>query len=68
MSGSAPESPSESSAARVAALRARRRTAGLVRLDLWVPPDRVDRVLAAAQGLPALPPGLSPKAPSESLP
>jgi hypothetical protein len=48
MSGSAPES----SSTRVAALRARRRTAGLVRLDLWVPPDRVDKVLAAAQGLP----------------
>lgn len=62
MSGSA----SESSAARVARLRARRHAAGLVRLDLWVPLDRVDRVLAAAQGLPAPPPSLSPKDPSES--
>jgi hypothetical protein len=62
MSGSA----SESSAARVAALRARRHAAGLVRLDLWVPPDRVDRVLAAAQGLPAPPPSLPSKEPSKS--
>jgi len=61
MFGSAP-SP-KSSAPRVASLRARRRAAGLVRLDLWVPPDRVDRVLAAAQGLPIPPPRLPLSAP-----